>query len=211
MYRQHKVSQLTKYKWLYRWYRSKITLGKFFFLLFFVFSLTCYRVFFSFSLSGILLIMLLCYVLYVNFVIVCYLALFLPVYVSNSATALVEVDFFPRWPWPPTLSSSAFGKQLRFHRFSLISFCSRLKVVFLWAENGPFCGTRGNTWPIRPSSPQNHALPASCKEVPEPGMQAAVNTITFQLQQEPLRGGTLSNAWSGQGKPRQLGETNYVI
>ena len=59
--------------------------------------------------------------------------------------------------------------------------------------------------------PQNHALPASCQEVPEPGMQAAVNTITFQLQQEPLRGGTLSNAWPGQGKPRQLGETNYVI
>ena len=26
----------------------------------------------------------------------------------------------------------------------------------------------------------------SCQEVPEPGMQAAVNTITFQLQQEPL-------------------------
>ena len=99
----------------------------------------------------------------------------------------MEVDCFPRWPWPPTLtSSSAFRKQLRFHRFSLISFCSRLKVVFLWAENGPFWGTRGNTWPIRPSSPQNHALPASCKEVPEPGMQAAVNTITFQIQQEPL-------------------------
>ena len=34
--------------------------------------------------------------------------------------------------------------------------------------------------------PQNHALPASCQEVHEPGMQAAVNTITFQLQQEPL-------------------------
>ena len=74
-------------------------LGQFFFLLFFVFSLTCYRVFFSFSLSGILLITLLCYVLYVNFVIVCYLALFFsPVYVSISVTALVEVDFFPRWP-----------------------------------------------------------------------------------------------------------------
>ena len=59
---------------------------------------------------------------------------FLPVYVSISVTALVEVDFFPRWPWPPTLSSSAFGKQLRFHRFSLISFCSRLKVVFLYCN-----------------------------------------------------------------------------
>ena len=51
--------------------------GEFFFLLFFVFSLTyCYRVFFFFSLSGISLITFLCYVLYVNFVIVCYLALF---------------------------------------------------------------------------------------------------------------------------------------
>ena len=60
--------------------------------------------------------------------------LFLPVYVSISVTALVEADFFPRRPWPPTLSSSAFGKQLRFHRFSLISFCSRLKVVFLYCN-----------------------------------------------------------------------------
>ena len=68
--------------------------GKFFCLLFFVFSLTCYCVFFFFSLSGILLITLLCYVLYVNFVIVCYLALFLPVYVSISVKALVEVDIF---------------------------------------------------------------------------------------------------------------------
>ena len=50
--------------------------GKFFSLLFFVFSLTCYRVFFFFSLSSISLITLLCYVLYVNFVIVCYLAFF---------------------------------------------------------------------------------------------------------------------------------------
>ena len=76
--------------------------GKFFFPLFFIFSLTCYRVFFFFSFSGISLITLLCYVLYVNLVIVCYLAFFLPVYVSISVTALVEVDFFPRWPWPPT-------------------------------------------------------------------------------------------------------------
>ena len=68
-------------------------LGQIFSLLFFVFSLTCYRVFFFFSLSGILLITLLCYVLYVNFVIVCYLGLFLPVYVSISVTALVEVGF----------------------------------------------------------------------------------------------------------------------
>ena len=34
--------------------------------------------------------------------------------------------------------------------------------------------------------PQNHALPVSCQDVPEPDMQAAVNTITFQLQEEPL-------------------------
>ena len=108
--------------------------GNFFFPLFFIFSLTCYSVFFFFSLSSILLITPLCYVLSVNFVIVCYLAFFLPVYVSISVTALVEADFFPRRPWPPTLSSSAFGKQLRFHRFSLISFCSRLKVVFLYCN-----------------------------------------------------------------------------
>ena len=105
-------------------------LGQIFFLLFFVFSLTCYRVFFFFSLSGILLITLLCYVLYVNFVIVCYLAFFLPLYVSISETALVEVDVFSSVA--PT--SSAFGMQLRFHRFSLISFCSRPKVVFLYCN-----------------------------------------------------------------------------
>ena len=67
--------------------------GKFFFLLFFIFSLTCYCVFFFSSLSSILLITPLCYVLYVNFIIVCYLAFFLPVYVSISVTALVEVGF----------------------------------------------------------------------------------------------------------------------
>ena len=72
----------------------RIIVGANFFLLFFVFSLTFYRVFFFFSLSGISLITLLCYVLYVNFVIVCYLALFLPVYVSISVKALVEVDIF---------------------------------------------------------------------------------------------------------------------
>ena len=109
-------------------------LGQIFFLLFFVFSLTCYPVFFFFLLSGISLIMLLCYVLYVNFVIVCYLTFFLPVYVSISVTASVEVGFFPQWPRPPTLSSSAFGKQLRFHRFSLMSFCSCPKVVFLYCN-----------------------------------------------------------------------------
>ena len=75
-------------------------LGQIFFLLFFVFSLTRYRVFVFFSLSGISLITLLCYVLYVNFVIVCYLA---PIYYQFlrvfSVTAFVEVDYlFPRWP-----------------------------------------------------------------------------------------------------------------
>ena len=58
------------------WSSEGTGVGANFFLLFFVFSLTCYRVFFFFSLSGILLITLLCYVLYVNFVIVCYLGLF---------------------------------------------------------------------------------------------------------------------------------------
>ena len=43
----------------------------------------------------------------------------LPVfYVSICVTSFVEVDYlFPRWPWPPTLLTSAFGKQLGFHRF----------------------------------------------------------------------------------------------
>ena len=111
-------------------------LGQFFSLLFFIFSLTCYHVFFFFSLSSILLITLLCYMLYVNFVIVCYLTpIYYQFYGSISVTTFVKVDyFFPRWPWPPTLSSSAFSKQLRFHRFSLISFCSRFKVVFLYCN-----------------------------------------------------------------------------
>ena len=56
----------------------------------------------------------------------------LRVYECNSISG--SRFFSPRWPWPPTLSSSAFGKQLRFHRFSLISFCSRLKVVFLYCN-----------------------------------------------------------------------------
>ena len=69
--------------------------GANFFLLFMVFSLTCYRVFFYFSLSGILLITLLCYVLYVNFVIVYYLALiYYQFYGSISVTTFVEVGFF---------------------------------------------------------------------------------------------------------------------
>ena len=86
-------------------HRSKplisLVLGQIFFLLFFVFSLTCYRVFFYFSLSGILLITLLCYMLYVNFVIVCYLA---PIYYQFlrvfRVTAFVEVvrEFYQPYP-----------------------------------------------------------------------------------------------------------------
>ena len=69
--------------------------GANFFLLFLVFSLTCYRVFSYFSLSGILLITLLCYVLYVNFVIIYYLALiYYQFYGSISVTTFVEVGFF---------------------------------------------------------------------------------------------------------------------
>ena len=52
-----------------------------------------------FSLSGISLITLLCYVLYVNFVIVCYLAYLLPVlrvYWCNSIRR--SRLFFPRFP-----------------------------------------------------------------------------------------------------------------
>ena len=64
-------------------------------------TLTCYREFFLFLLSGILLITLLCNVLYVDSVIVCYLALFLPeFYVSISVTVFVAVDFFSRFPNP---------------------------------------------------------------------------------------------------------------
>ena len=61
-------------------------------------TLTCYRVFFLLSLSGILLITLLCNVLYVNSVIVCYLALFLPEFYVLSVTVFVAVDFFSRFP-----------------------------------------------------------------------------------------------------------------
>jgi len=57
---------------------SRFLLGQIFSFCFRFLTLTCYRVFFFFSLSGILLITLLCYMLYVNSVIVCYLAQFLP-------------------------------------------------------------------------------------------------------------------------------------
>ena len=127
----------SKYHYNYCCSWSKICMicwGNFFSFVF-AFSLTCYRVFFFFPLSGILLITLLLLRAVCKFrYSLLSRPFFLPVYVSISVTALVEVDFFPRWPWPPTLSSSAFGKQLRFHRFSLISFCSRLKVVFLYCN-----------------------------------------------------------------------------
>ena len=83
---------------------DKLTVGANFFplvfsfphLLVIAFMLLCY----AFSLSGISLITLLCYVLYVNFVIVCYLApIYYQFYGSISVTTFVEVDyFFPRWP-----------------------------------------------------------------------------------------------------------------
>ena len=65
-------------------------LGQIFSFFIFVFSLTCYRVFFSVP-SGISLVTLLCYLLYVNFVIVNYLALiycqfFTELLVSNHSS-----------------------------------------------------------------------------------------------------------------------------
>ena len=55
---------------------------------------------------------------------------FLPVYVSISVTALVEVDFFPRWPWPPTLSPSAI--EIYLHGSLIVkTFADRERVVFL--------------------------------------------------------------------------------
>jgi len=66
-------------------FTANLMLGQIFSLLFFVFSLTCLGVFFSFG-SGISLIALLCYELYVNFVIVYYLALILlPVFTELLA------------------------------------------------------------------------------------------------------------------------------
>ena len=121
-------------------HRSKplisLVLGQFFFLLFFVFSLTCYRVFVFFSLSGISLITLLCYVLYVNFVIVCYLAYLLPVLRVCQCNRIRrrQIIFFLGFPdhqpcYPQHLVSSFI-----FIVFSLISFCSRFKVVFLYCN-----------------------------------------------------------------------------
>ena len=68
--------------------------GNFFSFVFAV-SLTCYRVFFFFSLSGILLITLLLLRAVGKFrYSLLSRPFFLPVYVSISVTALVEVDFF---------------------------------------------------------------------------------------------------------------------
>ena len=107
----------------------------FFPFVFLVFSLTCYRVFFYFSLSGILLITLLCYVLYVNFVIVYYLALiYYQFYGSISVTTFVEVGFFLGGPDHQPRLPQHLVSSFVFHRFSLISFCSRLKVVFLYCN-----------------------------------------------------------------------------
>ena len=120
----HNVTSIDNYCW-----------GKFFFLLFFVFSLTCYCVFFSFSLSGIFLIMLLCYVLYVNFVIVYYLALiYYQFYGSISVTTFVEVGFFLGGPDHQPCIPQHLVSSFVFIVFSLISFCSRLKVVFLYCN-----------------------------------------------------------------------------
>ena len=80
--------------------------GKFFSFCFRFLTLTYYRIFFFFSLSGILLITLLRYVLYVNLVIVCYLALFfLPEFtcLSESNDACGSRFFFSASPTAPTL------------------------------------------------------------------------------------------------------------
>ena len=74
-------------------------LGQIFSFCFRFLTLTSYRVLFFFVLSGILLITLLYYVLYVNLVIVCYLVHILPeLQVSISVTVFVAVDFFSRFP-----------------------------------------------------------------------------------------------------------------
>ena len=112
--------------------------ANFCFLLFFVFSLTCYRVFFSFA-PVFCLLRSLCHVLYVNFVIIYYLALILlPVffflYGAISVTTFVEVSSLfggpDHQPCPPQHLVSSFV----FIAFSFISFCSRLKVVFLYCN-----------------------------------------------------------------------------
>ena len=123
--------------WVFRLTKSVLTsrcwelfVGAIFFLLFFVFSLTCYRVFFSFR-SGISLITLLCYVLYVNFVIVYYLALiYYQFYGSFSVTTFVEVGFFLGGPDHQPCIPQHLVSSFVFIVFLLISFYSRFKVVF---------------------------------------------------------------------------------
>ena len=91
---------------------------------------------YSFSLrSGISLITLLCYVLYVNFVIVYYLALiYYQFYGSISVTTFVEVGFFLGGPDHQPCIPQHLVSSFVFIVFSLISFCSRLKVVFLYCN-----------------------------------------------------------------------------
>ena len=97
-------------------------LGQIFSLCFRFLTLTCYR-YFSFRSPVILLITLLCYVLYVNSVIVCGPPFFLPeFYVFISVTVFVAVAFFLGFPNHQPLLSSAFGKRLRFHRFLQFRF-----------------------------------------------------------------------------------------
>ena len=89
---------------------------------------------FSFR-SGISLITLLCYVLYVNFVIVYYLALiYYQFYGSFSVTTFVEVGFFLGGPDHQPCIPQHLVSSFVFIVFSLISFCSRFKVVFLYCN-----------------------------------------------------------------------------
>ena len=108
-------------------------LGQIFSLWFRFLTLTCYGVFFFFSLSCILLITFLCYVLYVNSVIVCYLPPFctrvLRVYQCNSVRGS---SFFLGFPNHQPLLSSVFGKRLRFHRFLQFRFAVPFRQFFLY-------------------------------------------------------------------------------
>ena len=61
--------------------------------------------------------------------IVCYLTLFLPeFYMSISVTVFVAVDFFSRFPQPPTLVILSIWRAASFSSFSSISFCSGLQL-----------------------------------------------------------------------------------
>ena len=90
---------------------------------------------FSFSLSRILLIMLPCYVLYVNLVIQFVMSPFFFFYQSLSVQQCSwQQIFFLGFPSHQPLLPSAFGKRLRFHRFSLIWLCSGLQAVCLYCN-----------------------------------------------------------------------------